>query len=77
MKFIKVIVTDEYTKEYPKDILRLRTVFADNGFSITQEQASQLWQMHSENWAAGWLVMDGYTDKQLFKALDGLFEGIS
>ncbi len=42
---------------YTEDINRIIQVMANNGYEITEEQACQAWEKHSEDWAAGWLIL--------------------
>lgn len=74
MKFIRVTTEDETIISFPEDIARLRSAFAEVGISISKDQASLMWRSYSENWAAGWLVLDGMTNAEIIKCLDQFYE---
>lgn len=51
-----------------EDCCRIMTVFQSKGFEITVDEAAELWKMVSEESSAGWLILDTYSDEELFEA---------
>jgi len=50
---------------YPEDVRRIVRVCEQNGFLITYDDAKDIWQSHSEDYAAGWLILPK-DDQSLF-----------
>ena len=55
MKIVLPIDDEEY--QYPYDVERICDVCAAAGYDITGRTAYRLWQKHSDNYAAGWLML--------------------
>lgn len=49
------------------DCTRIMMVFQAKGFEITVDEAAELWKLVSEESSAGWLILDGYSDEDIFK----------
>jgi len=60
-------------ESFPEDIDRIIKVMADHYYEVTRDQAKALWEEHSEDYAAGWLVMPA-KDEDLFESLSRHFE---
>jgi hypothetical protein len=43
--------------EYPEDCARIQTLARTLGFNITLDEASDIWEKHSETFCAGWLYL--------------------
>lgn len=58
------------TRNYPlEDLQRIRKVFFDRGYDVTHTQCAQLWSSYSEAFAANWLILDSYTDDEIYDFL--------
>ncbi len=55
-----------------EDCRRIVNVLEKNGYIVTMEEAHELWQKHSTDYCAGWLMMDD-KDEDLFKILEKTF----
>ncbi len=55
--------------DYPDDIQRIILIANLNGYDIDIDTATWAWEQYSENYAAGWLCMDGYTNDDIFRIL--------
>ena len=53
---------------YPEDIRRMIEVCNKKGITITPELAEKLWDIHSESYCAGWLILPE-DDELLFEIL--------
>lgn len=51
--------------DYPEDCIRIKRLAEELGYRITLEEASAIWEKHSDNYCAGWLTMYGYDDRML------------
>lgn len=54
---------------YPEDILRMQAVCINNGYGIGRLDCQRIWEEHSETFCAGWLMMEGYTDLELWDVI--------
>ena len=54
---------------YILDCIRIKGIFAKNGFDITQEQARELWENFSESISASWSILDKYGDVAIYNVL--------
>ena len=43
---------------YPEDCEYIRSVAKDMGLDMSVNQACVVWEWHSDNYCAGWLMMD-------------------
>ena len=43
--------------EYPEDCVRIQTLARSLGYNITMDQASDIWEKHSDTFCAGWLCL--------------------
>jgi len=67
---IKVDGPDDYNID---DCHVIQNILIDRGYYATLEQCYQLWKMHSEIYAAGWLAL--YEDKEsVYDAVRVYFE---
>lgn len=49
---------------YPKDCHLICEIAKEKrGISMTYHDAQEIWEWYSENYAAGWLILDGREDK--------------
>lgn len=72
MKTIK-IKTDPIEDIHLDDCLLIQNVLIDRGYYATLEQCHIMWKMHSECYAAGWLVL--YSDTEsIYEAIRVYFE---
>lgn len=46
-----------HVDEFREDCLRIQSVLQDHGYYATLEQCAELWEINSENYAAGWLIL--------------------
>lgn len=58
---------------YKKDIDRIRKIFFDRGYEITDDVIVLAWKEFSESWCAGWLVLDSFTNDEIFESLFNYF----
>lgn len=61
---------------YSGDIDRIVNVFADRGYEISYSDAGHAWERHSENYAAGWLILPE-NDDDLYAEISYLFEEVN
>lgn len=55
-------------EKYRSDCLRIQEVARKGGYYITLKQAAEVWSRHSDDFAAGWLIID--SDEEILMALD-------
>lgn len=60
---------DEFSAAYYADIARLVAVAKAHGYELSTTAARWAWEEHSEDFAAGWLMQDYYTDDDLLAIL--------
>ena len=51
-----------HLETYFHDCLHIQALAAELGYKITLEEARAIWESHSEDYAANWLVMESDTD---------------
>jgi hypothetical protein len=54
---------------YVEDINRLVSVAEKFGYYLTKRDAEWVWEEYSNSYAAGWLIMDGYSDQTLLNII--------
>jgi len=64
-----------YHTEYPEDIDRIRRLAWAHGWDVSAYEAAQLWRMHSDDYAASWLILPT-TDEKLWTALESLINDL-
>lgn len=74
MKRIELVGEGPDVEDFPEDISRIVKVFADQGYEITRHQARRMWEKHSEDYCAGWLSMEDYSDNYVFSSCGGWIE---
>ena len=73
MRTIKIKV-DGPDEHHIDDCHLIQNILIDRGYYATLEQCYQLWKMHSECFAAGWLIL--YEDKEsIYDAIRVYFQG--
>lgn len=79
-KNLKDIVIEDpccsHEKQYLNDVKRIVDVMAKNGYYCTKQQAVKLWEIYSESFAAGWLLMPN-KDEELFGCIKDYFKSDS
>ena len=61
--------------EYREDCTRIQAVLQDHGYYATLEQCAELWEINSENYAAGWLVLP-QQDIAIYDEIKSYFEAL-
>lgn len=61
---------------YPHDCERIVEIMRERGYHCTLEQAEELWDKASDSVCAGWLIVDGYDDDDVFSRISGYFEPV-
>ena len=60
---------NEYSNfPYPDDVRRIVEVLDSKGIIITPSEADKLWDIHSDEWCASWLILPS-NDDELFKII--------
>lgn len=52
-----VLPYNEERESYPDDISRIVKVCRDTGYTVSRSMARRIWENHSDNYAAGWLIL--------------------
>jgi len=73
MKKIKIKDNNNRHFAYNRDIDRIVNIFADRGYEITRSDALKSWEMFSDSYAAGWMILDE-NDEDVFKNVFHYFE---
>jgi hypothetical protein len=60
---------------YKDDCNRIQAALMDHGYYATIEQCVELWELHSEEWAAGWLSVP-QCGEDIFKEIKPYFEAV-
>jgi len=67
------IKTDPIEDAHLDDCLLIQNILIDRGYYATLEQCHVMWKMHSECYAAGWLVL--YEDTEsIYESIRVYFE---
>jgi hypothetical protein len=51
------------------DVERMQNIARVNGYIISPGDASKVWHQHSDTLAAGWLIMDYYSDEDILRIM--------
>lgn len=70
---LKTIKVKEELCDYTNDILRIQRVLIDKGYYAENSQCRRIWQLHSEEYAAGWLALPK-TDEEIYESIRPHFE---
>jgi len=70
---LKTIKVKEEENDYTNDILRIQRVLIDKGYYAENSQCRRVWQLHSEEYAAGWLTLPK-TDEEIYESVRPHFE---
>jgi len=62
---------ETYSHRYMTDVKRIKQVLKVNGYNSTLRDCGNLWDDHSDDFAAGWLNLP-HTDGELWVELEGL-----
>lgn len=62
------------SEDYPLDVTRVQHAVIARGYNCTREQARDLWQAYSDSMCAGWLLMDGWSEGGVWKAVEPFIE---
>lgn len=74
MKKLKIKPNKEnYHWAYTEDIQRIVKVFSNHGFEISESDAVQSWERHSEMFMAGWLILPE-NNEEIYYYLKDYFE---
>lgn len=65
----------KHTEFYKNDCNRIQSVLLDYGYYATLEQCAELWELYSEDWAAGWLYLPE-NNEDLYKCIKPYFEEV-
>ena len=57
-----------HVEKYRSDCERIQEVAKKHGYYLSLEQCAKLWEKHSDDFAAGWLIID--SDEEIEMALD-------
>lgn len=70
MKVLKFRLPDWLRESYEwgNDVDRIVAICLSNGFAISKSDAHHAWSEHSDNYAAGWLIL-GDDDKLILDAV--------
>lgn len=60
---------------YREDCNRIQAALMDHGYYATIDQCEELWELHSEDMAAGWLIVSE-RGEDIYKELKPYFEGV-
>ncbi len=60
----------ERDESYGSDIDRLVSAAKSNDCELTRSDAVWVWEDYSDSYAAGWLLMDGYDDAELWRIIN-------
>ena len=74
MRTIRIIPHQFVDNGYSDDIDRIVTIFSERSYNITRPEAQELWNRHSTDNAAGWLIMPEH-DTQIWEALKRHWRG--
>lgn len=55
-------------EKYRGDCIRIQEVARKHGYYLSLKQCAELWSKHSDDFAAGWLIIDG--EEEIEMALD-------
>ena len=70
---LRTIKIKEYNRDFHEDTLRIQRVLIDRGFYAENTQCRRLWELHSEEYAAGWLALPK-SDDELYECIHPFFE---
>jgi len=70
---LKTIKVKEEDSDNNSDILRIQRVLIDKGYYAENSQCRRIWQLHSEEYAAGWLILPN-TDEEIYESIRPHFE---
>lgn len=51
-----------HAEQYPEDIELLQSVATKNGLSLTNDQLETIWERHSDDYCASWLIVSNDED---------------
>jgi hypothetical protein len=54
---------------YDRDIERIIDVMWNFRFNLSPRQAYDMWSEYSDTYCAGWLILDSYSDQEIYMAL--------
>lgn len=69
MKFLRYKESEPRVR-YPEDVEKLQKVAYDRGYVMGRATATLVWDAHSDTYAASWLIMDEYTDEDLWRIIN-------
>lgn len=67
--------SDDYYGSNNKDLIRIQNLCLKNNIIITKEQALKLWDKHSEDYCACWLMLDD-NDETLWGIIEELIDDL-
>jgi len=70
---LKTIKIKEYNKDFHEDTMRIQRVLIDKGYFAENSQCRRLWELHSEEYAAGWLTLPN-KDEEIYESIRPHFE---
>lgn len=70
---MKVVLTRS-DEDYPLDVSRVQQAVVARGYNCTRAQARDLWQAYSDSMCAHWLLMDGWSEGGIWKAVEPFIE---
>jgi hypothetical protein len=62
-----------HEEEYKEDCNRIQHALMEHGYYATISQCAELWQLNSEDMAAGWLFLPK-TDKEIYEEVKRYIE---
>lgn len=71
---MRTIRVKKDNSSFLKDCQRIQHALIDKGYYATLDQCQELWEMHSAEYAAGWLVMNDINDEEIYYCIKKYFE---
>jgi len=72
---MKRLIRPEYSEDiiyfyyHPKDIYHMLSVLESNGYQASYSDVAWAWELHSNDFAASWLILDGYSDQDIIDVM--------
>lgn len=66
-------IENNYSIDYPQDIVRIVDVFYSRGYIISYGDAAKAWEQYSDTLCAGWIMLPE-EDETVFETIFYLFE---
>jgi hypothetical protein len=63
------IKRDTTSIRHPDDCIKIQSILNVHGCMATMEECQELWERHSEDYCAGWLMIDSYSDENIWNIL--------